>query len=168
MRLEDIDGKVFVDANIFLYPALDDPRYGESANRFLKRISNGDVIGFTSVLVLNEVLHKLMISEVAKKCKISPSESLRHMKSNPAIISQLEKCWDDIKWIKEIRNLTILDITTEISALGLKYSKDFKLLSSDGVHVATMETHGLTNLASNDSDFERVDWIKLYKPSKKE
>lgn len=166
MTLEDISEKAFIDANIFLYTALDDPRYRESTIRFLKRINKGDIIGFTSVLVLNEVLHKLMISEVTKNYKFTFPEALGYIKSNPDVISKLEKTWEDINLIKAIRNLTILDITTEIFALGLKDSKDFKLLSSDGIHIATMQTHRLTNLASNDSDFERVNWIKLYKPKK--
>ncbi len=167
MILHDINGMAFIDANIFLYPVLDDLRYGESSSRFLKRIHYGDIIGFTSVLVLNEVLHKLMISEIAKRYTISFPEALRYVKSNPDVISELEKSWDDIRWIKSIRNLTIFDITAEIADLALKYSKDLKLLSSDGIHVATMQTHRLTNLASNDLDFERVNWIKLYNPRKK-
>jgi len=30
--------KVFVDANIYLFNALDDPRYGESSTQFLEKI----------------------------------------------------------------------------------------------------------------------------------
>ena len=31
-------------------------------------------------------------------------------------------------------------------------------------HVATMKRQGITNIATNDPDFERVEWLKVWKP----
>ena len=45
-----------------------------------------------------------------------------------------------------------------------KAIKDYALLTNDAFHVATMKGHGITNIATNDSDFERVEWIKVWKP----
>jgi len=38
------------------------------------------------------------------------------------------------------------------------------LLPNDAFHVATMKRYGITNIATNDPDFERVEWIKVWKP----
>ncbi len=38
------------------------------------------------------------------------------------------------------------------------------LLTRDALHTATMRSHGLDLLASTDSDFQRLPWIKLYQP----
>ncbi len=48
MRLGDIpDGeKVFIDSNIFTYLLVEDSRYIKSVNSFLKRIEQGEIIGF--------------------------------------------------------------------------------------------------------------------------
>jgi hypothetical protein len=35
-------------------------------------------------------------------------------------------------------------------------------MATDAAHLAIMKNNGIKNLASNDSDFERVPWIKNY------
>ncbi|VUT24993.1 MAG: PIN domain protein [Candidatus Methanolliviera sp. GoM_oil] len=42
--------------------------------------------------------------------------------------------------------------------------KDYALLTNDAFHVTTMKKYGITNIARNDPDFERVEWIKIWKP----
>jgi hypothetical protein len=32
------------------------------------------------------------------------------------------------------------------------------------LHVVTMHRYGITNIATNDSDFERVEWVLIWKP----
>jgi predicted nucleic acid-binding protein len=57
--------KVFVDANIFLFNALDDLRYGESSTQFLEKIERGEIKALTNVLVLNEVAFKILMAELS-------------------------------------------------------------------------------------------------------
>ena len=38
------------------------------------------------------------------------------------------------------------------------------IMSNDATHVATMKTHGISDIATNDPDFERVEGIKVWKP----
>lgn len=57
--------KVFIDANIYLFNALDDSKYGESSTRFLERIEQGEVKAVTNVLVLNEVAFKILMAELS-------------------------------------------------------------------------------------------------------
>jgi len=45
-----------------------------------------------------------------------------------------------------------------------KIIKDHALLTNDAFHVATMKGQGITNIATNDPDFERVEWLKVWKP----
>lgn len=40
----------------------------------------------------------------------------------------------------------------------------YGLLSNDSLALQIMEDMQIKNLASNDADFERVNFIKLYKP----
>ncbi len=46
----------------------------------------------------------------------------------------------------------------------LESMKRYRLMSNDAIHVAAMEKRGITNIATNDPDFERVGWIKVWKP----
>jgi predicted nucleic acid-binding protein len=36
--------------------------------------------------------------------------------------------------------------------------------SNDAIHATTMKRYGITNIATNDPDFERVSGIKVWKP----
>ncbi len=41
---------------------------------------------------------------------------------------------------------------------------EYLLLPNDALHVATMKRYGIKNIATNDPDFERVKWLKVWKP----
>jgi len=43
-------------------------------------------------------------------------------------------------------------------------SREYSLLSSDAYIASFAKRYGMTNIATNDSDFERVEWIKVWKP----
>ena len=46
----------------------------------------------------------------------------------------------------------------------IEISKKYWLMATDAIHVATMKRQGITNIATNDPDFERVEWLKVWKP----
>jgi len=55
-------------------------------------------------------------------------------------------------------------INEEDFEVALSYSKKYGLLSNDAIHVATMTQRGITNIATNDPDFERVEGLTVWKP----
>jgi predicted nucleic acid-binding protein len=65
-------GHVFLDTNILLYALADHPRFGPWCNSLLDRVHRGDVTGYISGIVLNELIHKLVIGEVAEKIGLKP------------------------------------------------------------------------------------------------
>jgi len=65
--------KVFIDANIFVFSASD--KEGESS-QFLKKCIAEEVKGFTSVNVLAETLHRLMILEAIEKKFVTKNKPL--------------------------------------------------------------------------------------------
>ena len=87
-----------------------------------------------------------------------------YLKKNWDIIKGLNKAWNAVENIKRIENLRIVEIDREIFDTALGYSKKHCLLSNDAIHVATMKKYGVTNIATNDSDFDRVRWLKVWKP----
>jgi len=52
---------IYVDSNIFIYDATNHPKYATSCSTFLDRIESGKITGVTSVLSVNETVHKLSI-----------------------------------------------------------------------------------------------------------
>jgi predicted nucleic acid-binding protein len=69
-----------------------------------------------------------------------------------------------MKKLSELVHLEILEVPEGDLEVALRISKDYRLLSSDAFHVAVMKRCGLTNIATNDPDFERVAWLTVWKP----
>lgn len=72
--------------------------------------------------------------------------------------------WDVLTNIKKIDHLRISGIDESALELSVIYSKMYGLLSHDALHLAVMKQNDINILASNDRDFDRVDWIRLWKP----
>ena len=143
----------------------DSPRYSKSCTKFLNKIDRGRINGFTSITVLNELLHKLVLAEIADKQGLKLLDVINLIKKTPDILKDLE-VYEIIERVETLDNLVIYNINTEHFIIARKFMKQYGLLSNDALHVAVMKTHGIENIASNDLDFERVRWVKLYKPSK--
>jgi len=52
------------DTNIFVYWALDHPRFGEACEKLVERVNDSEIAGYIPSVVLNELLHRLMIAEI--------------------------------------------------------------------------------------------------------
>jgi len=156
--------KIFIDANIFLYSIFGHPTLKPPCKEFLLKVENGVYESVISTLVLNEVMHKLMLAEVAGIKRLSSERNaLRLIKEQPEIVSSLSMTWSDYTDIKKYP-IDILSIDEKIMDEAVEISKKYGLLISDSVHVAVMNGNGIANIASNDSDFERVEGIKVWSP----
>ena len=60
--------------------------------------------------------------------------------------------------------IQVLTIPVPLIAEGARLSRQTGLLSNDALIVAVMQANGLTRLASNDADFDRVPWLTRYEP----
>jgi len=167
-ELDDIKtgASVYLDSNIIIYDATDHLQYGKSCRNFLKRIEMGEISAITSSLTLTETLHKLIIIDLCEIKGIKAWKALRLIKDNPKVLGELREPYIAIDKMQNLPNLKIVSLTPQIAEMCKDFVKTYLLMSNDSVHLATMQTYGIKNLASNDSDFERVDWINLYKPKK--
>jgi len=165
MRLTDIGNGslVFIDANIFLYSIGSHPVYGEPCKEFLKRVEEKMFDGRSSVVVLNELLHKLVLGEISMKHGLTLSQSLSLIKKNPRMLSSLE-AYGLVDKLEEMPNLTIHEVTPQIFNSARSYMRKYNLMSNDAIHVATCKSHGIKHIATNDADFQRVDFLKVWKP----
>jgi predicted nucleic acid-binding protein len=58
-----------------------------------------------------------------------------------------------------------LPITEHLVLTAANASQQFELLTGDALIVAVMNHHGLTHLASGDTDFDRVPGVTRYAPA---
>ncbi len=151
--------EIYIDANILLFSAFKHPRYGELCKNFL---TNTEKSACTSDFTLNEIFHKLMLAEVSKRFNLKPNDAVALIKQNPTVISELRTIWEEMELINESK---IRIITSEkLFPDFLETSKNYNLMATDAMIVEIMKRHGLKDIATNDSDFERVEWVKVWKP----
>lgn len=155
---------VYIDANIFIYAATGHSNYGEKCKQFLRRVESKELKGITSTLTINEVLHRLTIIELAEKKDVEPRGVIRLIKESPSVLTNASNSFTFIEKMGQLTNLDFAAYTREIAFLAQTVSKKYLLMSNDATHVATMKTHGISDIATNDPDFERVEGIKIWKP----
>ncbi len=63
------DERIFIDANIFIYNALDDPLYAGSCSDFLRLVETNRIKGVITPHVMDEVLFKILIAEASRYIK---------------------------------------------------------------------------------------------------
>ena len=121
--------------------------------------------GITSTFVVQEATHRMMMLEAAQVLAgIQRRDLVKYLKSHPELVKELPAHRSIPDKVSSF-NLKIVspDITTLARSQEIK--KEYGLLSNDALLVYIMKDTGLTNLASNDSDFERLDFIRLYRPT---
>lgn len=97
------DATIFVDANIFLNVILVAGKESASCARFLEDADTGVFPSATSVIVLNEVLHRLLIASVENSRGIGPDSAARHMKTHPEAVRDAGAVWEVMEEIRSIR-----------------------------------------------------------------
>jgi predicted nucleic acid-binding protein len=143
---------IFIDANIFIY------NFGAQSaecKELLLRCAKGDLTGYTLTSVLSEVLHRLMIAEAIEKGHITDKNPLKKLREKPEIIKKLTTYIQNVEKIGEM-NISVVSLTHELIKKSAKIRQSEGLLTNDSIVVAAIKDLGLSNLVTNDSDFDHI------------
>ena len=164
MNIADLEeGTVFLDTNILLY-AYTTTRFSLSCERLLEKIQAGDITGYINATVLDEFFHKALLTELYTEKHLSPREAIAYIKKYPEILLDLNTPYIMAREILEEYNLTVLE-TSNLLDDTLLISQQYGLLFSDALHAASARKHHIDYFATNDRDFDRVDFLTLARPS---
>lgn len=166
MRFDEIPGgaSVFVDANVFIYAFAADAKLGTPCVDLLERIEIGELAGCISASVLSEVAHRLMTLEACEAFGWSYSGIAQRLRQHLDQIPKLHRFRDALGEIAAI-GMTIYSIADRDVLRAAELSQMHGLLSNDALVVSVMESHSITHFASNDADFDRVNWLTRYSPA---
>ena len=150
---------VLIDANIFIYA------FGQISPlcvAFLERCAREELLGVTTVDVVNEVTHRLMLVEALKKHYIS-KEQASQLKGKPNVVKTLTDYWT---LASRIFALNVLVLGLEVPRLhrSERMRKAHGLLTNDSMVLAAINEYGIGCLATRDRDFDQVPGITVYKP----
>ncbi len=129
---------LYLDANFFIFCHFDRTDKGESARKVLRKIIEGKS-AVTSTLALDEVMWVIV--------KNKKSSEMRAV----------------IESIYSIPNMEVRGIGPEIPLLALDFIENNKLKPRDAFHAAAMKVIGTNEIVTDDSDFDRLKWIKRTK-----
>lgn len=126
----------FVDTNIFLYAIQKHPKFGETSKKILEKIDRGEEEAVTSIITLAEVCWWLE----------------KHKKT--------DEIKEKIELILSIFNLKIVNPDCEDFLKGAELTRRLGINFNDCLNLALMERLEIDEIYSNDSDFEKMDWIE--------
>ncbi|HEX5483772.1 MAG TPA: PIN domain-containing protein [Terriglobia bacterium] len=151
---------IFIDANVFIYGLT-----GQSAQsaQFLERCLREDVTGITLFETVNEVTHRFMLAEALAKGLINRGTAKR-LREQFRLIPQLADYWVNVERLLAL-NLLFVPVNEGILRAAQSERQTFGLLTNDSLIVSCMREYGVSFLATNDADFERVAGITVLKPT---
>jgi predicted nucleic acid-binding protein len=127
---------IYLDANIFVYAAINNGPLGEKCRKILLEVSQNKFAGYTSVLTWDEVVHSIW----KKEGKIKALEQGRNFLRLP--------------------NILFLDATQSIISRSQELMKKYGLKPRDAIHAATALDNNIIQMVSDDSDFNKIREIK--------
>lgn len=166
MYLHEIEEgeRVFIDANIFVYHFSQGARFNKSCTDFLRRVEKAEIHGITSTAIILEATHRLMMGEASSVSDIEVKNLPKHLKQHPELVKQLTKHLAIPGKISKL-NVEIIPVTAKLIEESQGFKPEYGFLTNDTLTLKIMDEYKITSLASNDLDFKRIDWIKLYLPS---
>lgn len=155
---------VFVDANTLVYHFEPHPVYGPACTALVKRIELQEIVGYTSTHVVAEMAHRLMTLEAMRRLGWPAAGIAQKLRKHPGEVQKSTAFRQAIQAIPRL-GLQVLLLPAPLLDSAAAVSQQTGLLTNDALIVAAMHHHGLTRLASNDADFDRVPGLTRYAPA---
>ncbi len=152
--------RIFLDSTIFIYHATGT---SPQCRDLLGRCEAGDLRGVTSVVVLAEVAHRLMIIEAVTSGAVSGKDVVKKLRARPDLARRLHVYQEQIERIP-LMGVDIVPLGLRVLIRSADVRRQYGLLVNDSLVVAAARELGIESLASADADFRRVEEMTLYRP----
>jgi predicted nucleic acid-binding protein len=153
----------FIDANIFYYHLVNTPPISDECSDFLQRVERREVIGSTSTVSIAEATHKVMLADAVSTHGLDRKGLVSRLKREPQLLAALSEHRSVVTTVRAL-GIHIELITPDLLETAAGLSTQLNLLTNDALTIATMKKLGLTDLATNDDDFDRLEGITAWKP----
>ena len=159
MKLDDLSAEVaYVDTNIFYMYLRADPVYLPAIKRFLKQVINGKVEVYVSILVLDELYYRLLLAKIKETTNRNPLTLLRQAQAD-MIAAHCADIENPLRQLMVLPHIHLIGGSEDDFELMLNNIKRFSLLPRDALHLATMQRLKISDVVSDDRDFDRIDGV---------
>jgi predicted nucleic acid-binding protein len=153
----------FIDANILYYHFVEVSPLSTTCTAFLDRVALGFIVGFTSTHVISEAMHKIMLAEAAAKFGLNRAGLVNWLQHHQNRIEELSEFRQAARELAGT-GLNLLPIDIALFDEAAAQSAQHGLLTNDALVVALIRQQGLTNLVTNDDDFDDLPGVTIWKP----
>ena len=101
------------------------------------------------------------MTSIVNRCHCSPVQAIAVVKKTPELLNEFPPLWEACDMLK---NIGMKIIHGPLFADSIVIAHQYNLLATDAAHVAAMKRENLVNLATNDADFSRVQFLHLWRP----
>lgn len=134
-----------------------------SARTMLKNIQQAKFHAYTSALTFDELAYQLLLRRIRDEHPGSPHDYLRQEGNEVrAIAEYYPRVQTQLQRLQRLPNLTIVGV----SALDVNRMHNailaHQLRPRDALHFAAMQKVNCLNIASEDSDFDRIPQVQRY------
>jgi predicted nucleic acid-binding protein len=127
---------LYLDANIFVFAALNTQEEGSKAVALLRKIQQGEEQAITSALTLDEVYWEV--------------------KKNRG----MDKALETAEAMLNFPNLEIISADREIISSALQIIRQYHLTPRDAIHASTAIAEKVDTIVSTDADFDKVKELR--------
>jgi predicted nucleic acid-binding protein len=150
--------EILIDANVLVYALAGT---SQDCAAFRTRCANGDVQAFVTLDALADACHKLMIVEAGARGLVKRANA-SSLQGKSAVVQQLSDYWTHLQ---SLTGIAVLPLDEFRFRRAHPLRRQYGLMTNDSLLLAAAEVFGVTSLATNDSDFDTVPWITVYKPT---
>lgn len=126
----------YIDANIFIFPILEETPEAQYCKKILSQIASQQIIGFTSVLTWDEIVWVIK-KEMGKEDAVNEGK----------------------KFI-EFPYLKLLEVNQSTIAKAQELMEKYNLNPRDSIHAASALLARINQVISDDSDFDKIKELK--------
>lgn len=162
LTLDKISGgsRIFIDSTIFVYHFTGS---STGCRNFLERCERGEIKGISSVVVLAEVAHRLMMIEAVNRGLVSGKNLVQKLRARPDIVQKLHLYQEQVERIP-IMGIEIVSLELKTFLLSDELRTQHGLLMNDSL-VAASAIEEADGIASADPDFARLHTPAHFEPS---
>jgi predicted nucleic acid-binding protein len=127
----------------------------------MSRIVYGDIEAFISIPVLDELFYRLLLARIKETTGRNPIEVLRENQAE-AIAAHSNLIEGSLRKLALLPHINLAGVEATDFNTMLENIRTFSLLPRDALHVAILQRLGLSDIASDDIDFDRVKGVQRH------
>ena len=105
----------------------------------------------------------MVVEVIGRSSARNTKDAIRLLRSDRSMIPNLKTCWRELDRIYGMQFI-VLEEKIDTFKESLSIAKKYSLLAKDAYIASFARSYGITHIATNDGDFERIEWLNVWKP----